>query len=508
MSEDRIVVTRDRRQFLRGLGGFALALPLLPSLFPRALEAQGMPRKRFAQFCTFHGGLWHRNMFPATSAMAEQRAYKSRTARRAPLTLGPQGSRVGVSPILSAASTALTPALVAKMNAVAGLDIPFYIAHNTGSFLGNYARNDGNGGDGMMVQSHPRATIDQHMAWSPEFYGATTVRKRVMIVGNRLSYYWSNPSTRSGPVQQIDGVVNSLELFDQVFGPLTPGPARTPIVDRVLANYRRLRMSSARLSADDRRRLDEHMQGLSELERRLMATVSCGSLTRPATGSIPIIQSANYPRTPADQAQVYRLYNDVIALAFACGASRIAVVGANPTFSTFAGDWHQDIAHKAHLPGLVEQVTIADAHQRFFENVFLDLATKLEAITEGSGTVLDNTLLAWSQESGNVTHDNFSMPLVTFGSAAGALRTGSFIDFRETAREIGSRYQGTPEAKFAGLSWNQWLANAITAMGIPRAQWEEPGGGCGLPFVGADYRAHYPAAVTTALSEPLPYLLA
>lgn len=509
MKTDPIITTGEghsRRQFLRGLGGFALAIPLLPSLLPRTAFAQGMPsQKRFAQMCTAHGGLWHSNMFPAASMLTEQQAFKGRTARRGDLRLGAQGSRTGVSPIVSAPADRLTAALLAKMNVVAGLDIPFYIAHNTGAHLGNYARNDGNGADGQMVQTQPRPTIDQIMAWSSEFY-PSSVRQRTMNVGNRFSYWWSNPATRSGMIQQVDGTVDSLQLFDQVFGPITPGPARRPIVDRVLENYRRLRSGSARLSTDDRRRLDEHMQGLSELERRLNATVSCGTLTRPTSGSIPLIHTSDYGLVPARQGEVYRLYNDVVALAFACGASRIAVFSADPTFSTFSGDWHQDIAHKAHLPGMTEQMTIAAAHQFFFENVFLDLARKLDAINDTSGTVLDNTLLVWSQESGNHTHENQSMPLVTFGGAGGALRTGSFIDYRDTSREIGSRFQGTPEPRFAGLSWNQWLANALQVIGIPRAQWEESGGGYGVPFVGSDYRTYYPAAALSGLSDPLLYL--
>lgn len=506
MSDEPVFTSRDRRQFLKGLGGFALAIPFLPSLVAREAAAQTMPnRKRFAQLCTAHGGLWHNNMFPSVSTLTEQMPFKGRTARRGDLRLSPQGTRTGISPVVSSAADRLTPALLAKMNVVAGLDIPFYIAHNTGAHLGNYARNDGNGSDGMMVQSQPRPTIDQIMAWSPEFY-ASTVRRRVMIVGNRLTYFWSNPMTRMGTIQQVDGTIDSLELFDQVFGPIMVGPARRPIVDRVIENYRRLRTGSARLSTDDRRRLDEHMQGLSELERRLSATVSCGTITRPTRGSLPVIRTMDYGRNPASQAQAYQLYNDVIALAFACGASRLAVLYADQTFSTFTGDWHQDIAHKAHLPGMTEQRTIVASHQHFFSEIFLDLARKLDAITDTDGTVLDQTLLVWSQESGNHTHENQSMPLVTFGGAGGALRTGSYIDYRETSREMGSRFQGTPEPRYTGLSWNQWLANALQVMGIPRAQWEESGGGYGVPYVGADYRSHYPAAALSGLSDPLAYL--
>ena len=80
------------------------------------------------------------------------------------------GSDTVLSPVLRAPSSALSAALVAKMNVLWGLDVPFYIAHNTGLHLGNYARNDGNGGDGKAVQAFPRPTIDQIMAWSPSFY--------------------------------------------------------------------------------------------------------------------------------------------------------------------------------------------------------------------------------------------------------------------------------------------------------------------------------------------------
>lgn len=506
MSDEPFFTTRDRRQFLKGVGGFALAIPFLPSLVAREASAQMMPnRKRFAQFATAHGGLWHGNMFPSTRTLTEQMPYKGRTARRGALALSAQGARMGISPVVSAPADRLTPALLAKMNIVAGLDIPFYIAHNTGAHLGNYARNDGNGDDGRMVQGQPRPTIDQIMAWSPEFY-ASVVRRRVMIVGDRLTYYWSNPATRSGTIQPVDGTRDSFELFDQVFGPIMPGPMRRPVVDRVLQNYRRLRDGSSRLSTEDRRRLDAHMQGLSELERRMSAMISCGAITRPSTRSLTYLHQRDYHLNPTAQGQAYRLYNDVIALAFACGASRLAVVNADDTFSTFAGDWHQDIAHKAHLPSMEEQQTTVAAHQHFFAEIFLDLARKLDAIADIDGTVLDHTLLVWSQESGNHTHENQSMPLVTFGSAGGALRTGSYVDYRDTAREMGERFQGTPEPRFTGLSWNQWLANALQVMGIPRAQWEEPGGGYGLSYVGRDYRAFYPAEALSGLSDPLPYL--
>lgn len=42
------------------------------------------------------------------------------------------GGQVGVSPVLRAPSAQLSPSLLAKMNVVRGLDIPFYIAAQHG----------------------------------------------------------------------------------------------------------------------------------------------------------------------------------------------------------------------------------------------------------------------------------------------------------------------------------------------------------------------------------------
>ena len=46
------------------------------------------------------------------------------------------------------------------------------------------------------------------------------------------------------------------------------------------------------------------------------------------------------------------------------------------------------------------------------------------------GTLLDHSLVAWGQESGNVTHFAFSMPVITAGAAGGAIKTGSYCDYR------------------------------------------------------------------------------
>lgn len=499
----------NRRSFLKGLG----ALPLLPSLLSRSALAQVVQPKFFIQFCTDHGGIWTSNMFPATSASAQTQTYGGRTIRRAPLALNVANGVASLSPVLSAASSAFTAGLAAKMNVIQGLDIPCYIAHHTGGHLGNFARNDGNGGDGAELQKGPRRTIDQVLGWSPAFYPTLDgIRQRALTMGRRISYNFANPATKTGAIQEIVATDNSLQLFDQLFPPMTGGPApRAPIVDKVLDGYRRLRDGNRRLSAADKQRLDDHLQRLDELQRRLnvSSTVTCSRPARPASSNHQLY-GGNFAVDPAKHTSWYTLLNDVTVAAMSCGLSRIATIKVDPTFSTYAGDWHQDIAHKADLATGAAQATISAAHQRFFEGVFLDMARKLNAVSDGmGGTLLDHTLLVWTQESGNITHNNFSMPVITFGGAGGAFTTGQHVDYRNTAASLAP---ADVEKQYPGLFYQQWLGMVLRQFGIPTSEWAEPNhGGYGYRYAMVNWAAlttaqAYPDSMWNLTGEPLPFL--
>jgi hypothetical protein len=511
----------SRRQLLRGVGGFTLALPFLPSLLRPGRASAAVPQtRRFVQFCTQHGGIWGANMFPADATLTEQMAYAGRTVKRGALALQTSNGTASLSRVLSAPSATFTPSLAAKMNVIRGVDIPFYIAHHTGGHLGNFARNDGNGSDGQYMQQFPTPTIDQVMAWSNSFYAdLSTVRERVLVVGPRISYGWSNPQQRAGTVQEVAGSSDALELFKRIFVPNDdPNANLPPVVDRVLADYNRLRASNTRLSSDDRRRLDDHMQRLSELERRLKVHVSCTNVKPVTTDTISIEQRSSYSIDPAAQSQVYGALNDVIVAGILCDTSRIAVVNITDTFSSYSGDWHQEVAHHADFIDGQAQGTIADAHQATFEHAFLDLCAKLD-VDDGSGrTYLDDTLVAWTQESGIFTHDGQGMPVITAGGAGGFLKTGNYVDYRNPAIVLDDDGDKGPsdEKVYGGLLWHQWLGTALQAMGIAKTEYETNGLG-GYPgttkFIGTFFKGEspsyfYPDAVWNAASDVLPFLKA
>lgn len=510
-----------RRFFLKGAGGAVLALPMLPSLLT-ASEARAQtatPNKYFVGFMTHHGGIKASNMYPADSTLTESMSYAGHTINRGALNTG----STALSPVLT--SSLLTPSLVSKLNVMRGLDITFLIAHHYGmASLGNLAATN----DPHPINKFPRPSIDQVMAWSPSFYPSLSgVQQRSIVAtqNNVFSYQYADPTTKSGGIQPVSDMSSSLQIFDRLFPNAGGTSTRRPIVDLVLGSYSRLRASS-RLSAADKQRLDEHVQRVHEIERRLTSVpLSCGSVPRPTQSNQSLLggslgnPSSAYQLNPDTQVRYFQLLNEVITLGFNCGATRVAAVAGDAyvnTFYAYSRDlWHEEVAHAEGTA--TGQERLVAAQRQFFSGVVMDLATRLEALSDGSGgTLLDQSLILWMQEHGPLAHEGFNIPVVTVGRAGGFLRGGSFCDYRNRTKMIESSVGMAP-----GLTWNQLMGTSLQAMGVPRAEYQEPDhNGYGKryvqttkdstsnpygPYTGAQA---WPDSVWSAAGDVLPYLKA
>ncbi len=530
-----------RRHFLLGLGGAALAIPFLSSLERPARAGDPQRRPRFFYLGTDHGGCWDTNFFPTTSTPSHANVLSGHKVSWGKLAAKVAGGRATMSPVLDASGAVLTPALVAKMNVLRGLDVPWYIAHNTGQHLGNFARNDNNGADGAAVSMlGMRPTVDQLLANSPEFYtksdvASTTLRSMIINPGRQLSWSFADPAQgTASAVQNVQGLSSSIQLFNSVFGAeMMTKPKRPPVIDKVLANYKSLRQSNTRLSSADKMRLDAHIAMLGDLESSLKAQLACTVPDAPTDDA----QSHQNRTTAADAAAWGQLFVDVVAAAFSCGASRIGVLGWGDTsaFSGYTGtDWHHDVAHQWYLDQ--QQGWLTESYQAVFEKVFVYLAAKLDQIDDGNGhTLLDNSLMVWSQESGMETHDSSGVQVVTAGSAAGYLHTGRYCDYRDMSQSAAkidhsnSIPQGATTnqtilqyATYPGLLFEQWLGTAAQSMGLPQSEfelWKDSQGqiehGIGTPYVGGNstdpYVVHYKNTSSQYFkmaSDPLPFLKA
>jgi hypothetical protein len=88
----------------------------------------------------------------------------------------------------------------------------------------------------------------------------------------------------------------------------------------------------------------------------------------------------------------------------------------------------------------------------WFSEQFAYLLTKLASIKEGTGTMLDNTLVFWCNElSRGNSHSHPDMPYLLAGRAGGALRTGRFLSYPRTSN----------------VPHNNLLVSIMNAMGPP-----------------------------------------
>ena len=437
---------------------------------------------------TQHGGIWGSNMWPDDNTLTGNlNLYPGHLGRHGNLATSVSGGIASLAPVLSGSSSQLTSALAGKMNLLRGLDVISRLNHNTGGELGNFAAHGGGIDSNNPVQQH-RPTVDQVMAYSPSFYpDIENIRMRSMHIGTHRHHSWSYQN----PTNPVEGECvyqplsqSAMSLFNQIFVPdeVETNP-RPLVVDRTIEHYRRLRPgaggAAARLSSADAQRLDDHMDRLFDLQTRLNAGASCSDVS-PLNMDTKGLDVGGHSDNLADMSSYYGLYNDVIVAAFICGTSRIAVINSGETWSKhypgLSGDWHKEVAHQSHNPDGIRQGILVDAGIAFFQNVFLDLATKLNVEETPGVTYLDNSLLWWAQESGSTTHNSFSMPVVTAGSAAGSFETGHYVDFRNRDN-MALVHTFSPEhlSHRPGLPYQRWLGNLLNGMNVPSSEFERPG---------------------------------
>lgn len=289
--------------------------------------------------------------------------------------------------------------------------------------------------------------------------------------------------------------------------PVVPVAQRPLVVDKVYASYKSLRDGNARLSASDKQRLTDHMSRMEELQRKINASQK--PITPLAACKAPVKNTQNIDWHVA-ALNYFQMYNDLVAAAFICDTTRIAVEGFEGEHEPFinypagASAWHQDVAHAYGQPG--PRQLLMQQSQSIFQNLMLDLAKKLE-VDEGDGsTVLDNSLLLWSQEAGSETHVPLSIPVVTIGGAGGYFNTGNYVDFRRDG-VAAAALKLNVDNHYTGIMYNRMMSNVLHSMGVDPAEWQVAGKpGFGLTMFSASAKVKYTAAVIAAGNDPLPII--
>lgn len=273
----------SRRQFLRGAGGAVLALPLLPSLLPREVEAQALAQASSERYFV-HMTTWHavfQDPYFGTLLKAAPTATTDHggiAVRSAPLPWRTEGDLTVLSEILRAPTSLWTSRLQGLTNVINGLDFARGVGHNRGGSLGG---------------SDTDPTIDQVMAAAKSFYPSPVAQPA--IVRNPVSRTRNGAST----VETQAAAESNVKLFDRLFKSIpsstTPSPPvqeEVVLVDRV-REHANLVMNDPSCSADCRTRLGDYLDMLSQVETKVQASVT-SNFQRPTTDTQALEQGAGF----------------------------------------------------------------------------------------------------------------------------------------------------------------------------------------------------------------------
>jgi hypothetical protein len=207
------------------------------------------------------------------------------------------------------------------------------------------------------------------------------------------------------------------------------------ILDRVMEHADSL---SRQVSAADKAKLDEYLASVREVERRVdrMRTDKDKADQRARDrGQPPAAMRRPDNGLPEDIRDHNRLMGDIVAMAFQTDKTRIASLllcrDLSGLFYPFLD------VRDAHHPASHDD--LSDGYERISRHYCSQLAylaTRLDAMPEGEGTVLDHScLLFLSNMWSGSKHDNSRLPVLTVGGLGGELATGRVLDYNDRGNE-------------------------------------------------------------------------
>jgi hypothetical protein len=279
-----------------------------------------------------------------------------------------------------------------------------------------------------------------------------------------------SPFSYLGPGQATPMVSDPATAFSDLLGyvaPTTPAPTsraqlldslRPSVLDMVGGEYDLL---APKLGGADRQKLEQHRALVRELE------VSLGS------GGPAAKCDTSFTSLPPQGVNVgpsVRQFMSLIRMAFACDLTRVVTFSAPvpqcpelgyPADATFHGYAHQSIlgntsCGQMYSPLAAQAMTDLDAwhagHVAF-------LLQQLDSVAEGSGTLLDHTVVVWVTELATPTHQHFDVCTLLAGGCNGFFDTGRYVRY---PRNIPNPWKG---AALTGPPHNRLHVSLLQAMG-------------------------------------------
>lgn len=440
----------NRRLFLKGIGGVALAAPFLSSLNRPAHGQEATDPKRLVIFYTQNGCLTNR-WFPTV----EDGAINADSLTGTTLAgLAPVADK-----LLFPRGLALYPAYFRGQN----VD-PHDQAMGSKLTCAPIAAD----GD-RWAQSH---SLDHEIA---KLINPGTKSPLVLTPGTSfsnvkgiVSYAASNEPY--APVSSPKTVYSALTGLFQDGAPteadfrVARGESIIDLVSDDLNAFKKLNMSGA-----DQQKIDDWLDLLSETERQVIPA-ACNDET--AASLLGVSQATVDAATGGFGSDLEFQLNTtgdmmmkLIALTMMCDANR-SIILQMPGFVKYdflnnqqAADYdHHGLSHRngsaavggTCVSGVLDAIQAIDS---YLASRYVALVTLLNQVQEGDKTLLDNSAVMWLPElaDGNA-HNTNNMPIVIAGSAGGYLKTGASVNLAGSTLGTGNSEASCSDATDVGFN--------------------------------------------------------
>ena len=446
-----MIVSINRRFFLRGLGGVLVGLPLLEGLKPRAAEAAPQTPFRFAIFMRQANGVAQKN--------------GTEPERFWPAALGPL-TKASMTADTGKATSDLAD-YADKLLMVRGCKYNFSTSgcgHADGGLQClTAAKPDGPNSNKALAMGE---SIDNRIVRALEPAGNEPL---TLYAGPKHGYLDDVLSYR-GPKDRRTAEGNPANAYRRLFGvPDANQDAlqklalqRRSVNDLVRTEMQAL-MSKQQLSGADRDRLKLHFEAIRDLE----VTMQC-QLPKARYDEIAGIPASQVDDNPMIET-IVKMQLDIIALAVSCGKTHAITlqVGSGNDSTQYVIDgvtqerFHH-ISHRVASDGASgDPIPNADMKHhmidRKFAGFFKYLLDRLTTYTTPTGPLLDQGVAVWLNDlATGPPHGSNNLPYVCAGSAGGFLKTGQYV---EAAAVANNRY----------VTNNKFLNTIGAAVGVKNA---------------------------------------
>ena len=401
----------SRRTFLRGLGGTALALPMLDAMAP-ALAAQSAPSTPRLGFVYVPNGVILDQWKPSIV-----------------------GTGYDLPPILAG----LGP-VQDQVNVLTGL--AHREADSKGDGTGDHPRASAVWLTGVHAYDRTQPGVEVRLAKTADQIAADRLGMETALPSLEMTlevpragacdsgdcFYVNTVSWRNETTPNLTEVHPRL-VFERLFGDggsaeerLARLESRGSILDSVMAETGRL---SNTLGPGDRNKLTEYLDSVREIEQRIENAEARGAL------------SVELPDRPTDIPDSWdehaRMMFDLQVLAYQADVTRVTsmVMGRELSSLTFpqigVPEGHHSISHHRGEAELIEKKAKIDTYHIELFSYFLQ---KMQSIEDGDGTLLDHSLILYGGGMGDGNlHGHADLPCLLAGRLGGRFRTGHHVAY-------------------------------------------------------------------------------